>query len=36
MEASYKRAGTVAETNYFLRLYDTFHPGKHINQFDID
>ena len=28
MEASYpgKRAGSVAETNYFLRLYDAFHP----------
>ena len=27
MEASYpgKRAGSVAETNYFLRLYATFH-----------
>ena len=28
METSYpgKRAGSVAETNYFLRLYGTFHP----------
>ena len=28
MEASYpgKRAGSVAETNYLLRLYATFHP----------
>ena len=28
MEASYlgKRAGLVADTNYFLRLYGTFHP----------
>ena len=28
MEASYpgNRAGSVAETNYFLRLYATFHP----------
>ena len=28
MEASYpgKRAGSVVETNYFLRSYGTFHP----------
>ena len=28
MEPSYpsKWAGSVAETNYFLRLYGTFHP----------
>ena len=28
MDTSYpgKRAGSVAETNYFLRLYGSFHP----------